>query len=585
MVISSCKKDVLDKVPLNLITDATVWSDPALVNAYLTECYAETYVFANVSTDNSWNNLWLGDAGPAAMNISEISDEGKSTWFGFSYKYGQLKIAGGLFEWWEPSYKVIRMLNEFIKRVPASPLDAAVKKQRTAEARWLRAFNYFEMVKRYGGVPLITEAQSAAMPKDSLYPKRNKEQEVYDFVIGESSSISNDLPESGVDVSSPTKYAALALKCRAALYAGSIAQYGSVQLNGVVGIDASKATSYYQQAYDAAQLIISSGKYSLFNKYPGDKVKNFRNLFVEKNNSEGIFGKKHDSTNGMGNGGNGWAYDFFNCPYPNGWGGGNECGPYLEMAEEFDHIDGSSGKLDRTAIQQGLWTTDQLWANKDPRFFATIYTANTSWKGALLDYHKGIIKPDGSMQTDGSYNGILANGTQDVNGTGFGVLKYLDEAHGNLIGLNGDWATSSVDWLVFRYGEVLLNYAEAALALGKSGDALDAVNQIRERAGIADLPSLTQDQYRHERRVELAFEGHRYWDVRRWRTAVTLLSQNTSGLRYILDFTTGKYQLMVIENIDGTVTPPAFYPQNYYLPITITRTGNNPNLVENPGYQ
>ena len=146
-------------------------------------------------------------------------------------------------------------------------------------------------------------------------------------------------------------------------------------------------------------------------------------------------------------------------------------------------------------------------------------------------------------------------------------------------------ASSSVDWLVFRYGEILLNYAEAALALGKSGDALGAVNQIRERAGIADLPSLSQDQYRHERRVELAFEGHRYWDLRRWRTAQTLLSQNTSGLRYILDFTTGKYKLMVIENIDGTVTPPAFYPQNYYLPITITRTGNNPNLVENPGYQ
>ena len=185
LVISSCKKDVLDKVPLNLITDATVWSDPALVNAYLTECYAESYVFANVSYDNSWNNLWLGDAGPAAMNISEISDEGKSCWFGFSYKYGQLKIGGGLFEWWEPSYKVIRMLNEFIKRVPASPLDAAVKKQRTAEAKWLRAFNYFEMVKRYGGVPLILEAQSASMPKDSLYPKRNKEQEVYDFVIAE----------------------------------------------------------------------------------------------------------------------------------------------------------------------------------------------------------------------------------------------------------------------------------------------------------------------------------------------------------------------------------------------------------------
>src|SRR6185312_3068430 len=132
MVITSCKKDVLDKVPLDIITDNTVWKDPALINSYLTECYAETYVFENVSTDNSWNNLWLGDAGPAVMNISEASDEARSTWFGFNYKYGNLKIAGGLFEWWENSYKVIRKLNEFIQRVPTSPLDDAVKIKRIA---------------------------------------------------------------------------------------------------------------------------------------------------------------------------------------------------------------------------------------------------------------------------------------------------------------------------------------------------------------------------------------------------------------------------------------------------------------------
>ena len=587
MVITSCKKDVLDKVPLDIISDDVVWKDPALINAYLTECYAETYVFSNVSVDNSWNNLWNGDAGYASMYINQVSDEAKLgyTGNGYYYKLGQLKIQGGLLEWWENSYKVIRKLNEFIERVPLSPLDENLKKGRTAEARFLRAFNYFEMVKRYGGVPLIVKAQSLNLSKDSLYPKRYKEQEVYDFVLSECDAISNDLPETSNDLGRPTKYADLALKCRAALYAGSIAQFGTVQLGGVIGIDASKATDYYQQAYDAAKLIMNSGNYSLYNKYPNDKIKNFRNLFLDKNNTEGIFAKKHDKSNGMGNGGNGWGYDFFQAPYPNGWGSGYMDAAYLEMAEEFDHVDGSSGKLDRTAIQQGLWTTDQLWANKDPRFFATLYTQNTLWLSKLLDFYKGIIKTDGTIQTDGSYSGVLANGTQNVNGTGFGVMKYLDESHNNLIGSNGDWATSSTDWIVFRYGEVLLNFAEAALNLGKSSDALGAVNQIRERAGIADLLSITQDQYRHERKVELAFEGHRYWDLRRWRIAVTVLSQNNSGLRYVLDYTTRKYKLMVIDNIDGTVTPPAFYPQNYYLPITLSRTGNNSNLVENPGYQ
>ena len=88
----------------------------------------------------------------------------------------------------------------------------------------------------------------------------------------------------------------------------------------------------------------------------------------------------------------------------------------------------------------------------------------------------------------------------------------------------------------------------------------------------------------HERRVELAFEGHRYWDVRRWRTAVTDLSRSWSGIRYILDIQTGKYQLKVVDNIDGTSNVPQFRQENYYFPITISRTSNNPNLAENPGY-
>ncbi|MBX2920898.1 MAG: RagB/SusD family nutrient uptake outer membrane protein [Chitinophagaceae bacterium] len=586
IINASCKKGVLDKVPLDMISDDVVWKDPALINAYLTQCYAETYVFCNVSTDNSWDNLWKGDAGPAPMWINEVSDESRTAWLSdaYPYKSGNLKINGGLLEWWESAYKVIRKLNQFIQTVPSSPLEDDLKEKRLAEARFLRAYNYFEMVKRYGGVPLITEAQDLDAPKDVLYPKRDKEQVIYDFVLSEIDASLNDLPETSNDLGRPTKYAALALKSRAALYAGSIAQFGTVQLDGVTGIDASAANAYYQQAYNAADLVIHSGNYSLYKKYPDDKIENFKNLFLDKNNAEQIFVKKHDENNGMGNGGNGWGYDFFQCPLPNGWGSGNQNAVYLEMVEAFEYIDGRTGDLDRNAIQQGLWTTDQLWKDKDPRFFATVYTQNTLWKGELLDYHKGILKPDGAIQTDGSYNGILANGIQNKT-TGFGVMKYLDESHGNLIGSNGDWATSSTDFIVFRLGEVLLNYAEAALYLGKPGDALEAVNQIRERAGVAPLASVDQDKIRQERKVELAFEGHRYWDLRRWRVAVTALSRNFSGLQYILDYTTGKYKLLIIENVDGTVAPPAFYPQNYYLPITLTRTGNNPNLVENPGYQ
>lgn len=591
LAFTSCQKDVLNKVPLDIISDNVVWTDATLVDAYLTECYAETYIFTNETPSGGlgWNDYTNGDAYLAPLWVNEVSDEcmsGWFTWLAYQKKFGQLNINGGLLEWWENSYLVIRKLNEFIQRVPLSPLSEDVKKEKSAEARFLRAFNYFAMVKRYGGVPLITVPQEINAPEESLYPKRAKEMEVYDFVLSEMDAIANDLPEKNTpDIyGRPTKFAAFALKCRAALYAGSIAQFGTVQLNGVVGIDASKTTAYYQQAYDAAKLIMNSGNYSLYNKYP-DKVKNFRQLFLDKDNQEVIFVRRHDNNNYY-SGGNGWGYDFLQGPIPNGWGAGIENSPYLEMAEEFEHIDGSSGKLDRNSIQQGLWTMDQLWANKDPRFFATLFTNQTPWKGTLLDFHKGILKPDGTIQNDGSYNGILAKGNQvtgaqNMINTSFGVLKYLDESHDNQ---QGNWATSSQDWIVFRYGEVLLNYAEAAFNLGKPGDAIDAVNQIRTRAGIAPLSSIDVDKIRHERKVELAFEGQRYWDVRRWRIAETVLSKSNSGLTYVLDYSTGKYKLKVVDNIDGIVAQPKFYPQNYYLPITIARTGSNPNLVENPGY-
>lgn len=584
LALNSCNKEVLDKQPLDIISDSNVWGDKALVDAYLTHIYYEMSFLANESFGNGWD----GDAFFREFEINEVSDECFPQWrdwnpsTAFKYKYGNLTISGGLLEYW--GYNTIRTINEFIERVPNSPFSPEEIKAKVAEARFLRAFCYFAMVKRYGGVPIITKAQQATDPKEELYPARDKEETVYDFILSEIDAVASDLPEvvTSDNLGRPSKYAALALKSRAALYAGSIAQFGTVQLNGVVGITAAKANAYYQAAYDASNLIMVSGKYALYNN-DADKAMNFRNIFLVKNNSEAIFVKRHDNVNNF-TGGNGWSIDFFNCPRPQAWSRGLYDQAYLEFAEDFEHVDGTPGKLDRAAIQQGLWTTEDLWANKDPRFFGTFYTQNTTWKGKKLDFHRGIRLADGTIQTDGSVNGILANGDQDYEGTCIGILKYLDESHDNMAGSNSGWPTSSQDWQIFRYAEILLNYAEASFELGKQGDALSAINQIRKRAGIAELTSIDREKIHHERKVELAFEGHRYWDVRRWRTAVTDLSKQWSGIRYILDLQTGKYQLKVVEKVDGASNIPQFRTENYYFPITIQRTSNNPNLVENPGY-
>lgn len=583
-VLPACNEEILDKQPLDIISDANVWGDKALVNAYLTQMYYQMTFLANESK----GALWDGDAFYACFEVNEVSDECFPQWRdwnpsnAFKYKYGNLTIDGGLLEWW--GYNTIRSLNEFIERVPASPLSAGEITSKTAEARFLRAFCYFAMVKRYGGVPLITKVQYTTDPEAELYPARDKEEVVYDFIISEIDAIANDLPETITDdnLGRPSKYAALALKSRAALYAGSIAQFGTVRLDGIVGIPQAKANTYYQASYDASKEIMNSGKYALYDN-DADKVMNFRNIFLVKNNSEAIFVKRHDNVNQF-TGGNGWSVDFFNCPRPQAWSRGLYDQAYLELAESFEHVDGTPGTLDRNAVQQGLWTTEQLWANKDPRFFATFYSQDTQWKGSKLDFHRGIRLPNGTIQTDAPYNGIPANGDQDYEGTCIGVLKYLDESHDNMAGANTGWPTSAQDWQIFRYAEILLNYAEAAFELGKAADALDAVNQVRDRAGIAGLTLIGREKIRQERKVELAFEGHRYWDLRRWRTAVTELSKRWSGIRYVLDAETKKYQIKIIENIDGESNIPQFRPENYYFPITINRTSNNANLVENPDY-
>lgn len=582
----SCTRNILDKEPLGVMSDVVVWQDQALIEAFLTQVYTEMSIWDNEmyipgNSSQDWFMMYF---------IDHMADESKatSTWSGNAYqlKFGNLRETGtfdergkGLLEWWERAYVTIRRLNEFIERVPSSPVDKEWAKKRIAEAKFIRAYNYFSMVKRYGGVPIVTKAQKISDPAEEIFVKRNTEKEVYDFVISEIDACTEDLPEviAEADYGRPSKYAALALKSRAALYAASIAAYGKGPENGgVVGIESGLKQEYYQKAFDASQLIINSGKYALYNE-DADKTVNFRNVFVKKRNSEAIFVRTHDNLE-KDPGGNGTNYDFYQCPKPNAWGAGNIDGVYLEMAEEFEYIDGTPGTLDRAAIQQGLWTTEELWKDKDPRFYATIYTHNTSWKGAPLDFHQGIIDAGGDIVLTGSYNGVPARA---LNGeTGLGVLKYLDENKDN----NSNIYSSRTDWIVFRYAEILLNYAEAALALNKNTEALDAINAIRGRAGVVALSSVTLDNIKHERKVELAFEGHRYWDLRRWRTAVTDLTRHFSGLQYILDSQTGKLKLEVVEHIDGGAMP-AFYEKNYYFPITPGRIANNPNLKpENPGY-
>ena len=575
---TSCIDSILDKRPLDIISDDAVWNDANLVDAYLARQYRNTYIFRFDAVLDHMGDWW------SRFNhlvVMEISDElGPPAWTAIYdasvYKGGGLTITGGLLEWWESAYAIIRQLNVLIEKLPESGNDPDFIQSRVADARFLRAFNYFALVKRYGGVPLITKEIALNAPEEELYPVRHSEQEIYDFIIDEMDAI-EEAVRSINTYGRVSQGAVLALKCRAALYAGSIAQFGTVQLNGLLGIPQAQAQAYYQKSYDAAMKIIGLNRYALYND-DDNKVTNFRNIFIKERNNEMIFVRQYDETL------NSWFHGFANCPKPHGYDMMMGAQAYLEMAEAFEYIDGSPGTLDRDAIQQGLWSMEELWGDKDPRFHASIYTNETPWKGGKVDWYRGLIGGDGVLYNSEQegYDGVPAWGNQrnfEDFGSGFGVLKMLDDASEcNFTERDG------IDCPIFRYGEILLNLAEASFELGRVGEALDAINQIRDRAGIALKTSIDRDMIRNERKVELAFEGHRYWDVRRWRIAVDKLSQTGSSLRYILDYNTRKYQLIVYPDYDGPTTPPRFYERHYYFPVTLGRTGQNPNLIENPGY-
>jgi len=579
LLFSSCEK-VLDKQPLDIISDAVVWSDPVLIDAYLNQCYAEMGFYHEMPYGASQDWFDVDQA-------TTIADEAKWGWTPNPQSHW-ISISGGVFEWW--GYPTIRRLNQFIERVESSPLTENSKLQKLAEARFLRAFAYFNLVKRYGGVPLITRVQLLSDNQEELYRSRDTEEVIYQFIADEMDEIVKVLPEAydSNAAGRPTKYAALSLKSRATMYAGSIATWGTVQIGGLVGIPNGKAAEFWQASYDASRAIITSAKFALYNKN-ADKTTNYRNIFLDENNSEVIFS---EIFNGISSKGHSW--DMWQNPFSyNVWAGGQQACVYLEMVESYDNIDGTSGVIDRSKISSGYWwNLAELWGKKDPRFKASVYTHGTPWAPAgILDYHDAIEAPDGSAWWDvGSYKGVLARSRSYGRSTPFGVLKYLDESKGII----PERHYSTTDYIVFRLGEIYLNYAEAAFELGKAGDALWAVNEIRKRAGMPELGSVTRELIRHERKIELAFEGSRYFDLRRWRTAKSELTKAYSGLRFILqgstiveggyNVTAQKFKLYKVDNVGG-IPMPYFDEKHYYLPISLGRTSNNPNLVENPGYK
>ena len=570
LFISQGCQNFLDKEPLDIISDAQVWEDEKLIDAYLADLYYRVdfiEIRGNYAEQTSF-----------AM-VASMGGEGRS--FGTHHQSyiasTNVITSSGIpaeLNYW--NYKNIRDCNYFIEKLQASPLDQAIIEQRIAEVKFLRAYMYFQMVIRFGGVPIITEAQSIDTPKEEIYVPRNSEKEVYDFIISEMTALTQTLPSQyeAKDKGRPTKWAAYALKSRAALYAASIAKYGQVQLNGLLGFPASDATVYAQISYDASKAILSNGIHALYEKQT-DPVKNYQNLFLDEStdNKEVIMAEVYDYSKNR-------AHAFTLRSMSHDFNGTFATMLYLyDFVERFEFADGTPGtSISRTQLTTGEWSSAQLFGSRDARFKASVFYPESPWQGGKTYFHSRTIR-DGVTLTAGTaedgwpYQSIARNNQR----TGFMVKKRCNENMKTTPVINDE-----TDYIIFRLGEIYLNLAEAAFYLGHTQEALDALNRVRQRAAMPPKTAITEPVLQNERMVELTWENHSYWDLRRWRIAKSVLDGvRTRGLQYTYNYNTKKYKI-VLTNAEGVAR--IFQDRNYYLPLGVDRVAENPNFVENPGY-
>ncbi|MGN6542175.1 MAG: RagB/SusD family nutrient uptake outer membrane protein [Ginsengibacter sp.] len=532
-----CKKDssFLDVQPNTFLTNEQVFSDPNLVLSVLADLYNRQVDFSSL------NAGWGSFADFSESFPSENSGFGRGIVQNTGWGYGSWGLN------WFASYNYIRDLNLFLQRDSAATgLSDQQKKRFSAEARFLRANFYFEMVKRYGGVPLITTPLTydySGKVNDLQFP-RATESQMYDFIINEAEAIKNDLPADVSEKSRASKGAALAMEARAALYAGSIARYGAttpaVSLpGGEVGIDQSKAVGYYTIALRAAKEIIDgqAGAYKLYTAPAGGSMdqlsQNFANLFIDKTSPETIFMK--DFATGVTH-----AFTTNDQPFSFSDEGGDagRLNPSLNLAEQFEKLDNTFAPFATTdASGKPIFykNVQDIFADRDARLAGTIILPGGSFKGQTVDIWAGYRLADGTIITSDESDHLkplpgssvpvqVVGGDGPVNGlelhtqTGFYIRKYLDPAVGS--GRRGQGST--VAFIRYRYGEVLLNAAEAAFELGDNATAATYLNEVRARAGLT-IPLTPSDidfnRIVHERRVELAFEGLYFYDMKRWRLA------------------------------------------------------------------
>ena len=561
------------------------------------------------------------------------------------------------FNYWP--YGDIRQVNIFMQNVEkakeAGTISVADADRMTGEAHFARAYMYYGLVKRYGGVPLIDKVQDddyANGGPGAVAVPRSTELDTWKFVLNECTLAAATLPDatSGSDLYRVTKWAAYALKSRVALHAASVAKYWNLApLAGeavtqklVGGMTSADADAFYKECIEASKFLIENSGKSLYKPAPAtvkEAASNFQALFLNDQNEEIIFSKAY--LNGITNTNQGHSYAQFNI-LPQVNPGALKYGrfnPMLEIVDLFeDYTDDGTGKsakivtrtdgnedayianfhnMNNASVVNTLMSVPfvkyndlyEPFANKDARLLASVVVPGSSYAGTEIIIQGGFIKDNNSYvaysnestQKNGTtYYALGAEGEtmfsgfnnvnsgEDANwtATGFGVRKYMPEGES----MSPDRLSSTTSYIDMRLAEVYLNYAEAVVENGSGlGDkelAENYLNALRRRAGHTDRISLTLENVLKERRVEMAFEGKRFWDMNRRREFHTEFSNNRirKALVPMLDLRGAepKYVFARVNYFgDETRGGRTFQNINYYRGIPNIATNG---LVQNPGH-
>lgn len=596
-----CGCNSLDIDPLDVVSDDKIFSSEYGRKTYLAGLYnklpMEDFQYYH---GRGWRHDWNQHEFRSGNHVGETYQPGKLCDVNYESQY------------WP--YQEIREVNHYINYIKNNPglLSETEQKYALAEAHFIRAFYYFGLVKRYGGVPIITEEQNPMDDIENLRVNRDTEEKVWDFIKSEL-TLAYDMPEDS-EKGKANKYVAAALMSRAMLYAGCIAKYSQdVDFRGeafdkkLVTVSSDKANEYFKASYDASNMIISSQKYELY-EADADKYINYSNLFLNEDSKENIFIRQYSKTAGSD-----FCFDV-QC-VPKAICGSDICGSYPTMntIELFQDI--KSIITDENGEPRRFNKLSDVTTSLEPRLHAIVFWPGDTWNDKYFDVYRGLYTdfngPASAEEIDEqgdrpnaanlkvtnehqeTYEGKNIIGTAGIaiNGTSETMTGLYRRKYFNYKASEVRWWSSTQSHIEFRYAEILLNMAEAAFELGIDIDnAKLYIKKIRERAGAVVIPENFIDLkvVREERRRELAFENHIFWDLRRWRIAHTELDRTKVYALYPYYIYDEDKYIFIRQRViapSGGYDEYTYNIKYYYDRIPQAQLDANPNLYpNNPEY-